>query len=108
MALEIEPSQWGTDNVFDESSISPSYSSRRSKLGSSNLEVFIEEEHLDGGALTTSGPGVLTVSTATASSGSATSPEHVSNGNGAVSMRRGNSQSATNLGLHGEASSELL
>ncbi len=106
MALEIEPSQWGTDNVFDESSISPSYSSRRSKLGSSNLEVFIEEEHLDGGALTTSGPGVLTVSTATASSGSATSPEHVSNG--AVSMRRGNSQSVTNLGLHDEASSELL
>ena len=97
MALEMEPSQWGTDNVFDESSISPSYSSRRSKLGSSNLEVFIEEEHLDGGALTTSGPGVLTVSTATASSGSATSPEHISNGNGAVSMRRGNSQSAINL-----------
>ncbi len=32
----------------------------------------------------------------------------VSNGNGAVSMRRGNSQSVTNLGLHDEASSELL
>ncbi len=95
------------NNVFDESSISLLYSSRRSKLGSSNLEVF-EEEHLDRGALTTSGPGHLTVSTATASSGSATSPEHVSNGNGALGMRRGNSQSATKLGLHGEASSELL
>ena len=113
MALELEPSQqqWGTDNVFEDTTISPSYYSRRSHLGSSNLEVFIEEEHTDG-AITSSGADVLTVSTATASSAeSATSPQHVSGAiNGSVAMRRGDSksQSASNLGLNnGEPARKL-
>ena len=102
MALELEPAQWAAaDNVFEEATVSPSYCAPRTHLGSSNLEVFIEEEHIDGG-------GVLTVSAATASSGSATSPDQVSSVNGSVNMRRGNSKSATNLGLSGDPSSEFF
>jgi len=110
MALELEPSQhWGADNVFEETTVSPSYYSRRSHLGSSNLEVFIEEEHTDGGVITSSGADVLTVSTATTASSaeSATSPQHVSGVNGSVAMRRGNSKSASNLGLNGEPARKL-
>lgn len=109
MALELEAAQW-TDNVFEETSLSPSYYSSRGILGSSNLEVFVEEEHDIDGVMSSSG-GILTTSTATTSTGSASSPPQLaSNGNGAISMRRTTSNSTSSIGLkyNGEPISEFV
>ncbi len=97
MAIELETVNWGVDSVFDEADSSvPHYNYRlpsRETLGSTNLEVFVEEDQDGGGGTTTTD---LRSSCNCSSSAGAGGDQ---TGGVGSSSRAGSSGSASSIGL---------